>query len=150
MSEPHKESLLEEYRLLNDALWKRGGEAWLVISIMVPVAFVLLGQTIIYRANLGQTLVANLPVAGFIPLILLAFIIAPWWTLLTTNWINEIAYRRIHDIERALEIDGNRWLHDQISDHLWYKIRVSLWNAVFTLLILVDLFSSLWLFMHPV
>lgn len=93
------DALLEEYRTLNEGVWRRSDQAWLVTSIMVPIAFAAPAETIINRKELGQVVFANLPVSGFIPLVLLLFIIVPGLNFLVTDRINGVAYERIHELE---------------------------------------------------
>jgi hypothetical protein len=115
--------MLEEYRNLNEGIWNRSQTAWQVIAIMIPLAFGALIETIIYRNGLGHVTFANLPVAGFVPIVLLPLIGLPSFNYLVIDHMNREAFGRIHELENILHIEGNHWLFSRIQHDCLYQAR---------------------------
>jgi hypothetical protein len=140
--------MLEEYRTLNEGVWNRSQTAWQIIAIMIPLAFGALVETIIHRNELGHVTFANLPVAGFVPMVLLPFIGLPIFNYLVIDHTNNEAFVRIHELENTLHIRGDQWLHNQVRHDRLYRVRGSFFYFFFLLVAGVDLYSSYWLFGH--
>jgi len=140
--------MLEEYRALNEGVWNRSQTAWQIIAIMIPLAFGALIETVIHRNELGHVTFANLPVAGFVPVILLPFIGLPTFNYLVIDHTNNEAFVRIHELENTLRIGGDQWLYNRVKNDCLYRIRRSFFYFFFLFIVGVNLYASYWLFAH--
>ena len=144
---PRTESLIAEYRVLNEAIRRRGSDSLLVNSIMIPSSIAILIFAVQFRRQLGEaTLLFNLPVAGFIPLLALLLVIIPYALHWTTKILDEKYFKRIHEIEDELKIKGLRCIHNEIRYETWYNIRRYIRHLFFLALIVIYVCVSIWLF----
>ncbi len=133
--------LIVEYRVLNNAVWERGRASWLVNSVLIPSSILVVLQVIINRNTLGNV------VSGLFSLLpfLLAFYC--WLHHLFSNRVNKICWRRIHQIEEALGIQGNKRIYSEVKTRWWYPVRTSMWSILFFLLITIYLIVSVGCFL---
>ncbi len=115
---------------------------------MIPLAFGALIETIIRRNELGHVTFANLPVAGFVPIVLLPFIGLPAFNYLVIDHMNNEAFVRVHELEDILHIGGDQWLYNRVKHDCLYKARRSVFHLFFLFVTGVDLYASYWLFAH--
>jgi len=148
--EPKTSSQIAEYRVLNEAVWRRGRCSLIVNSIVVSTTLAIVTFAISNRNDLGRNFFLDLPNAGFVPLVSLILIVMAyllWWT---SKKLDNICYIRIHELEDELGIRGNQWVHEQIRDKTWFLFRGYIWHSVFLLFIGAYLFTAYWLFTHTV
>jgi hypothetical protein len=142
-----REVLIEEYCNLNKTIENRVSSALLLDSIMIPSSLLLVSFAIANRLGLGTSLVYDLPVAGFVPLLTLSLIIIPYFFHYSSNKLDDVCFDRIKAIEDELEIEGgNLYVLEMVKDTLWYKLRRNMWHIVFWFLIVAYVFISIWLF----
>ena len=142
-----KDVLIEEYRNLNKTIENRRSSALLLDSIMIPSSLLLVSFAISNRLNLGISLIYNLPVAGFVPLLTLSLIIVPYFFHYSSNKLDAVCFDRIQEIEDELEMEGgNLYVFKMIEDTCWYKCRKNMWHVVYWFLMVAYLFVSIWLF----
>lgn len=143
---PDPPSLIAEYRILNEAIWRRDQVSLLVSSIMISVTLGIVTFAIRFRGELGRSILFDLPNAGFIPLVSVMLILIPyllWWT---STKLDGICFNRIHEIEDMLHIRGHTHILEQIRCNTWYKFRRHMWHFIFLLFIGIYLFMAYWLF----
>lgn len=139
--------LTEEYKMLNKKIENRESSALLLDSIMIPSSLLLVSFAIEYRVSLGVSLIYNLPVAGFVPLLALSLVIVPYFFYYSSKKLDEICLYRVLEIEDELEMEGgNFYVSKMIEDSCWYKWRKNMWHTVFWFLIVAYIFISIWLF----
>lgn len=139
--------LSEEYQNLNKKIENRESSALLLDSIMIPSSLLLVSFAISNRLSLGISLIYNLPVAGFVPLLTLSLIIIPYFFHYSSNKLDTVCSDRIHEIEDELEMEGgNLYVLKMVEDSYWYKTRKNMWHIVFWFLIVTYVFISIWLF----
>lgn len=140
------QSLIAEYRALNEATQRRGSDTLLVDSIMIPSSLVIVIFAIQFRTELGKSIFVNLPVAGFVPLLALLLVVAPyilWWT---TTKLDNMCFDRMCEIEKELKIKGYRYIRERTKCTTWMKIRRNMWHVLFWLFIISYIVTSYWLF----
>lgn len=143
-------SLIAEYRVLNEAIWRRGRDSLVVNSIMITASLAIVTFAIRSRSDLGRNILFNLPNAGFVPLISLIMILIPYFLWYTTTKLDNICFDRICEIEGILQIKGNKWVLEQIRCRTWYKVRRHMWHVFYLLLIGAYLFTAYWLFRETI
>ena len=142
------EGLIAEYHVLNEAVWRRGQDNLIVNSIMIPASLAIVTFSIEFRSYLERSMFTGLPNAGFIPLLSLVLIAIPYVLWYTSTVIDKVCFCRIHQIEDALNIKGNKWVRKQLRCNLWIKLRSNLWHIIYWFLIATYLFIAFWLFAH--
>lgn len=125
---PELQSLIAEYKALNDAVWNRGNNNLLIFSIMIPATLTAILFTIEFRTSLGTTF--GLPNAGFVPLACLMLIFVSFFELWTSQRIDKICFDRLGEIEYDLRIKGNSFVYCNIEQKPWYFIRSKMWYFV--------------------
>jgi len=130
-------SLIAEYQVLNEFLEKRRSNTLLVMSIMLPTSY-LIAQFAISQKDRDF--------AGFISILALVWVSVSWLFYYTKSKLDEICWKRIHDIERILHIKGHRYIKEEIKCKTWYKVRCYMWHFLFLLLIVAYFFTTYWLF----
>jgi len=99
------------------------------------------------RKQLGET-AFGLPVAGFVPLLALIPVIFSYVLYETTVRLDNLCFRRIHEIEKELGIKGHRYVYEAVSNTSWYRIRRWTWPVFFWTLIIIYIYTSYWLFIR--
>lgn len=146
MSE-EREALIEEYHALNKSIEARGSNALLLDSIMIPSSLILVSFAVVNRVILGKSIIYNLPVAGFIPLLTLLLIIAPFFFHCTSKRLDGVCFDRIKGIEDELGIEGGHfYVYEMVKDTVWYKWRKNMWHILFWFLFVVYIAISIWIF----
>lgn len=143
-------SLIAEYRVLNEAVWRRGRDSLVVNSIMIPASLAIVTFAIRFRSDLGRNILFSLPNAGFVPLVSLILIFIPYFLWYITTKLDNICFNRIYEIEDILHIKGNKWVLEQINCKTWYKVRRHMWHVFYLLLIGTYLFTAYWLFRETI
>lgn len=147
---PETQSSIAEYRVLNEAIWRRGRDSLVVNSIMIPASLAIVTFAIRFRSELGTNILFNVPNAGFVPLIGLILIIIPYFLWLTSTKLDDICFDRIYKIEENLRIKGNRWVRKQVECNTWFKVRRRMWHAIFLVIMGAYIFTSFWLFRETI
>lgn len=140
------ESLIAEYKVLNEAIQKRGSDCLLVDSIMIPSSLVIVTFAIRFRNDLGVDRLFHLPIAGYITLLALLLVGFPYYLWCTTTKIDNICFDRIHEIEKLLHIKGNLLIREKTKCKTWYKIRKHMWHVFFIIFIIAYVVTAFWLF----
>lgn len=138
--------LLEEYRVLNESIQSRWSDTLLVDSIMIPSSLLVVTFAIAERNNLGKSVIYDLPVAGFIPILTLVLIAISYIAHYTTTKLDKFYIDRIKSIETELGISGHRSIYAQIKGTWWYKLRCEMYHFFFWILIATYIFAAIWLF----
>lgn len=143
-------SLIAEYRVLNEAIWRRDQVNLLVNSIMISATLAIVTFAVRFRNELGKNIFFDLPNAGFIPILSLILICIPyllWWT---STRLDDICFDRIHKIEDILHIKGQQYIWNRVKCSTLYKFRRHMWHFVFFLFLGVYIFTAIWLFRETV
>ena len=147
---PDTKSLIAEYQVLNEAIWRRDQVSLLVNSIMIPATLGIVTFAIRFRSELGRNILFDLPNAGFVPLVSLILILIPyllWWT---SAKLDNICFDRIHEIEGILCIKGHQSVLERIKCNTWYKFRCHMWHFIFLLFLGAYVFTAYWLFRETI
>ena len=149
--EPDTKSLIAEYQVLNEAIWRRGRDNLLVISIVIPATLGLVVFAIQFRGELGENIFfTDLPNAGFVPLASLILILISNFWCLTSTTLDNICFERLREIEDILHIEGHKYILEQIECNTWFKIRRNIWHFILPLFIIAYAFTAFWLFRETV
>jgi hypothetical protein len=143
IAEPSENSLIEEYDVLNNAVWKRDEISLLVHSIMISATLGVVTFAIQYRNTLG--FIFGLPFAMFVPLFSLVPIAVSYSFLRTSQTVDTICLNRLHEIEKILHIKGHHWVYEQIEHGAMFKFRKYLWDVIFIVFIVAYVGIAIWL-----
>jgi len=147
---PDTQSMIAEYRVLNEAIWRRGRDNILMIALIIPATLGLVTFAIQSRGTLGLNDFTGLSTAGFVPLVSLALIIFSYIWVITSTKLDNICFERIHKIEDILGIEGHRFILERLKCKTWFKVRRNMWHLIFPLFIIAYLFTAYWLFTHTI
>lgn len=148
--EPTEDGLIVEYQVLNEAIWRRGRDTLLMISIFIPTALGLVLFAVQHRSELGRNIFINLPNAGFVPLASLILILISYFWCWTSTMLDNIFFDRIHEIEDLLHIEGHHYVLERIKCNTWFKFRRKMWHFILPLFIIAYLVAAIWLFRETV
>lgn len=138
-----RQAMIEEYRVLFDAVWERGRATWLVNSVLIPSSILIVLQAMIHSDNLWNAVAGLFSVLSFV----LVFYCLLFHIL--TNKVNKECWIRINQIEEILRIQGNRLIYSKIRNKWWYYlIRSKMWYVFLLLLVITDLIVSFSLFLE--
>jgi len=140
-----KELLLKDYDITNQEIERRENITLVVGSILIAAAFLIASQPFLIN---NKTLIPIAALASIVLYLLWLFVLH-----LTTKYIDEIAYIRIHVLEeRISELEKSKgykfgvhtFLQEQIKEKVWIKVRRSFWGLLFIMLcgywILISIF----------
>lgn len=150
LTKEEEKNLRQEYDNLRQSIWNRGHTAWLLHSIMISASLLVVLSSFQYSEML-RAIVPLLPLE--IPigsLLIVAAIIAMMFSIYiqyTDLKLNDIMFKRMHEIEAALGMAGPRKVFEaEIQPKLWHKIRRYSWFGLFTFLIVAYVLALLtWL-----
>jgi hypothetical protein len=131
----HRQNLQAEYRMLNDAIWKRGQSVWLVNSVLIPSSILIILEATIYRESIGNM------ASGIISL--LSVLLSMYCLLFyaSSEEVNKICFERIHAIEHDLGMPpsaGNTLIRDEVRRRWWYPVRNYQWYVFLIILVVVN------------
>jgi len=147
-----REALLTEYHVLNETVQKSRSDTFLVFSILIPSSLALVTFAVAKRVDLGKSIVYDLPVAGFIPLLTFLLVVPAYFRYFTAFIVESIYFERIFEIEKTLKIKGHKHAFKEMRK---LKRRGTLygepdnrilWNLFFLALIIIYLCVAIWLF----
>lgn len=147
---PETKSLIAEYGVLNEAIWRRGRDSLVVNSIMIPASLAIVTFGVEFRSQLERNILTDLPNAGFVPIVSLILVVIPYLLWYTSTILDNICLDRIHKIEDRLHIKGNKWILEQTKCNTWIKLRRHMWHVLFWSLIIGYLFAAYWLFRYTI
>lgn len=132
-----RQAIIEEYRVLFDAVWERGRAIWLVNSVLIPSSILIVLQARINRVNLGSAEAGLFSVLSFVLVLycLLFYVLS--------NKVNDECWKRINQIEEILGIQGNKLICSRVRNKWWYLIRSKMWYVLLSFLVIVDLAVSI-------
>jgi len=137
-----RQAMIEEYRVLFNAVWERGRAIWLVNSVLIPSSILILLQATINRVNLGNAVAGLFSVFSFVLVLycLLFYVLS--------NKVNDECWNRINQIEVILGIQGNKLIYSRVRNKWWYLIRSKMWYVLLSLLVIADLVVSISYFLE--
>lgn len=97
--EPEMDSLVAEYKVLNEYVWRRENNFLLSNSIIISATLLIVTFAIQNRDKLGMNVLLTIPNAGFVPVVSVVLILALYFLWLTSSALDGICLNRIHEIE---------------------------------------------------
>ena len=147
--ELHMDSLIAEYKVLNEYVWRRENNFLLSNSIMISATLLAVTFAIENRDKLGMNVLFNIPNAGFVPIIGIVLISALYFLWLTSSALDGICLDRIHEVESILHIEGTHYVWEKAKSRVWFKPRRYLWHPIFLLFLGIYGYTAIWLFGQP-
>lgn len=147
---PDTKSLIAEYQVLNEAIWRRGRANWLMIYLVIPATLGIVIFAIQFRSNLGVNILTGLPNAGFVPLVSLILILISYFECWTSTILEKICFARLSEIEDILHIKGHQYILEQIKRKTWFKVRRKEWHIIFPFFIVAYVITAIWLFRETI
>jgi uncharacterized membrane protein YqjE len=146
---PKTDSLIAEYEVMNEYVFRRENNTLLANSIMISATLLIVTFAVQNRDKLGMNILLNLPNAGFVPILGAVLILSLYFLWLTSSAIDGICFGRIHQIEDILHIEGTQFVYEKAKTRIWFRARRNFWHPIFLLFIGVYVFTAWWLFRQP-
>jgi hypothetical protein len=141
-----RESLIEEYKVLHDSIYKRSSTMQTVNTILLPSSVLIIGIAVEYRESINSVFKIGINAAGFLPIFSALLLFVALFFYITTSRVNKVCFERIHVIEEILGIEGHRYILSRIEDLCWWRIRKAAWYILLPLAAFVCALSSYYLF----
>lgn len=135
--------LLLEYKELTEAIRHRGNQYLTLKSILVSGAVVSVAA-LIGTSNIEAMrsfIAKGTLVAAF------SMIVISWIFHFSTSKLDKIYWRRVHDIEKQVGIQGHNKLYtEEIENKLWFKLRKKSWEIIHGMLTFMFLLGIFYAF----
>lgn len=143
----NNEDCYREYKALLDNIQKRGSQIHTVFSILIASSIIVL--TPLFDGLIKENTV-TFPLY-ILPLISLVLIIATISFYVTSIPLDNVAWKRVNQLEHRLRIEGNKWLGEQIPLQ-FRNYRKNIWSFLLSTLLtvytLLFIFSIYFVFTH--
>jgi hypothetical protein len=145
ISPVERDNLIEEYKILHDSIYRRSLTIHTVNSILLPSSIIIIGLAVEFQDRINSLFQLAINVAGLLPILSIVVLFASAFLTVTTNRIDDIAFKRVHKIECILGIKGHRYIFAKIKDSLWWKFRRVIWFLLIILAVGICVITSYYL-----